>query len=140
MENPQTIAQDAPVLAELEAYPKLGSMVNFCRVTRSDDKDVMSGEKTAGVMETGVGKVIALHVDAFGRKLVRVKVSDNEQKNIFLAAVNPTSETIDALLAAEVEVQRLEQEGNEIVRSTVDTYNERVAETYIDVLGAPVVL
>lgn len=136
----ETTAQTAPVLAELEAYPKLGSMVNYCRVTRSDDKEVLSGEKTAGVMETGAGKVIALHVDAFGRKLVRVKVGETDQKNIFLAAVNPSSETIDAILAAEQEVQRLEEEGNGIVRQTVEDFNTRVADTYIAVLGEPVVL
>lgn len=136
----ETNEQTAPILAELEAYPKLGSMVNYCRVTRSDDKEVLAGEKTAGVMETGIGKVIALHVDPFGRKLVRLKISETDQKNIFLAAVNPSPETVDALLAAELEVIRLEIEGNNIVRETVNTYNNRVADTYIAILGEPVVL
>lgn len=105
-----------------ENYPKIGSIVDF---TRTDEK---------GAIHSGKGTVQAIFVDVDGRLKCRVREGQNAW-NVEASLINASPDHVAAYSAALVEVQRLTDEGNKLVRETVDSYNARVDEAYAAVLG-----
>ena len=109
-----------------ENYPLLGSKVKFIRVNQE-----------TSALSDGVGIVKAIMLDPNNR--VQVQVHDGVNAwNIDIVCVNP-SDGVKALYADLIKnVQAISEEGNELVRSTVEVYNENVKLAYDAVLGEPV--
>ena len=109
-----------------ENYPLLGSKVKFIRVNQE-----------TSALSDGVGIVKAIMLDPNNR--VQVQVHDGVNAwNIDIVCVNP-SNGVKALYADLIKnVQAISEEGNELVRSTVEVYNENVKLAYDAVLGEPV--
>jgi len=104
-------------------YPMLNEAVTYAR---ADEK---------GEVHTGSGKVQAIFIGNPDKKLL-VQVKDGDSAwNVDLAMVNYTPEKLEEYRAAVSEVQALTDEGNEIVRKTIDEFNAKVAAVYVRVLG-----
>ena len=106
-------------------YPTLGDRVTFIRANQD------------GHTFTGEGVVIALFLNPDKRPMAQVKATDNQVWNVDLITINYTPETLEAYKSLVTEVQAMTDEGNNLVKSTIDDYNGRVGAAYAAVLGEP---
>lgn len=103
-------------------YPELGSTVHYARADQ------------AGAVHQGAGKVQAIFVHADRRPMVQVRDGDTAW-NIDLAMINPTPEKVAEYSSAIMEIKELEDRGNGLVKETIASFNAKVDEVYVRVLG-----
>lgn len=106
-------------------YPPIGTFVKYIRADAE------------GKIHQGEGQVRAIFLNPDRRQMVQVADGSNVW-NVDLAVLNPTPETVKAYEELIVEVRVLTDEGNELVKKTVEEYNAKVEAAYLRVLGSPV--
>lgn len=111
-------------------YPKIAEKISFIRA----DGD--------GKTYEGEGIVRAIYIDPNLRVMVQVAEVTDPSKvfGVDLTMVNPSEENKAAYRDLIAEVQALTNEGNDIVRKTIEDYNGRVQSAYDRVLGAGITL
>lgn len=110
-------------------YPEIGTTVKFIRVD-TEKKEVTGGE----------GTVRAIFIDPKGRLMVQVMDEDKQARNIDLACVNPSLELRTKYEALNIEIEEITEEGNNLVKETVEVYNKKVDDAYSRLLGNPLLV
>lgn len=105
--------------------PALGKLVKYIRADE------------AGELHEGEGSVQAVFLDPRNRAMVRVKDGEHDF-NVDLMAINPDKAIFAAYDDLHKRVKEVSEEGNELVKVTVECYNAKVEDIYSELLGEPV--
>ena len=106
-------------------YPEIGKGAKYIRA----DED--------GNIAKGFGIVQAIFLDPNKRLMVQIKDGENAW-NVDFYGINYTDEVAQGYADLIERVQKITEEGNNLVKETVERYNDAVAEAYTTVLGAPI--
>lgn len=108
-------------------YPTIGGQFPYIRATPEGD-----------IIE-GVGVVKSIFLDARNRLMVGViDIVDGKHWNVDYIGVNYGKDTKDKYELVINEVIRISKEGNNLVKETVNRYNDEVEALYSKVLGSPI--